>query len=121
KGTGEKSPRKETMDMKESPSKGPDVLYEEGTREAQVRAGQQRARLLRQERAKRETAAAARCWTGEYNKLTSTSTSIYFPPISTRQVDDSVTPEALELLQFVSTTQISSIITQNCGSPIHSS
>ncbi|PTD02971.1 hypothetical protein FCULG_00009639 [Fusarium culmorum] len=35
------------MDMKESPSKGPDVLYEEGTREAQVRAGQQRARLLR--------------------------------------------------------------------------
>ncbi|CAF3645480.1 unnamed protein product [Fusarium graminearum] len=59
------------MDMKESPSKGPDVLYEEGTREAQV--------------------------------------------------DDSVTPEALELLQFVSTTQISSIITQNCGSPIHSS
>lgn len=46
------------MDMKESPSKGPDVLYEEGTREAQVRAGQQRARLLRQERAKRETAAA---------------------------------------------------------------
>ncbi|QPC68621.1 hypothetical protein HYE67_010852 [Fusarium culmorum] len=91
------------MDMKESPSKGPDVLYEEGTREAQVRAGQQRARLLR------------------YNKLTSTSTSIYFPPISTRQVDDSVTPEALELFQFVSTTQISSTIKQNCGSPIHSS
>lgn len=35
------------MDMKESPSKGPDVLYEEGTREAQVRAGQRARHLLR--------------------------------------------------------------------------